>query len=221
MKITYQNNPAIELTPGTITVIATNNRNVYLELLRSMTDYSEIVKFYSDDYERIDLNKAMDWDGDVVADLGLEKTYANEILKSIESSITDEERTKFNQVANELFTLVQDKLLMSGIPLEANFDGDLKRLLKYCQIHFPVSVVEDPYGIIESDLKLHLECDDNSCIGLTNVSHYLNADQISNLVDINTHLKTKVLFIEFTESRNQDAYPNCDYHYVDEDFIVW
>ncbi|WP_295773655.1 type II-A CRISPR-associated protein Csn2 [uncultured Limosilactobacillus sp.] len=221
MKVVYETHQTIDVKPGKITVLATNNQTVYLELIRGMKDMNESIHFYDDDYKEVDHNKAMDWDGDVVADLSLEKTYSTEIIKYINQSLTDEERRQLDQAGLEFYTAIQDKLLMVDIPLEVSFDGDIKRMMKYAQIHFPKEINNDPYGIIEADLKIHLECDDQSIIGLTNVAHYLTLDQISHLVEINDHLQTKVLLVEFTESRNQDAYPNCDYYYIDEDFVDW
>lgn len=84
MKVVYESHQTIDVKLGKITVLATNNQIVYLELLRGMKDMNELIHFYDDDYKEVDHNKAMDWDGDVVADLSLEKTYSTEIIKYID-----------------------------------------------------------------------------------------------------------------------------------------
>lgn len=221
MKVVYNTHQPVEVTPGKITVLATSNQTVYFDLIRGMRDLNDQVMFIDDDLNSIQHSKAMDWDGDVIADMSLEKTYSAEIIKYIVDHLNDEERRGIDRSAQEFYTVIQDKLLMIDLPLEVQFDGDIKRMLKYAQVHFPKGINDDPYGIIETDLKIHLACDDDSIVGLTNVAHYLTPNQISDLVDINRHLQTKVLLIEFTESRNQNAYPNCDYYYIDQDFIDW
>ena len=122
---------------------------------------------------------------------------------------------------SQLYTLVQQCLFMIDLPLEVTYDWDLKKLFKYCKIHFNADTMQNPYAIIESIIKIHLECGLKSAVGITNVAHYLNQQQIADLSKLTISTGISTLLVEFTDMKSQELYTNCDFYYIDEDFVDW
>lgn len=221
MKISYQGFKALQVNDGEITVLATNNQTVYQDLIWGVKDFNDKVKVYNDDYQLLDNNIAFDFDGDLLVNNDLDKKYRQELVKQLAKGITPTQRSLIEAKIRELFTLLQESLFMTDIPLEVKYDGDLKRLLKYADIHLHPSISHDVYGIIESDLKLHIECDDSSCIVLNNLASYLTQAQFAELRYVNQQIGTKIFLIEFSELNHKDYYGNCNYYYIDSDFVDW
>lgn len=143
------------------------------------------------------------------------------ILGPIIKNLTEEDRHLLDAEARRLYSNVQEILFMTDLPLEVRYDGDIKRLLNYCKIKFSPLVQQSPYDIIKTDLKLHLECADSSCVGLSNVANYLDSAQFNELQQLNIELKIPVLLIEFTEIDNRRYYGNANFYYIDRDFVDW
>lgn len=221
MKLSYQGYDEVQIDEGKITVIATNNPTVYKDLILGVKDYNDKVKAYSDDFSLINNNLAFDFDGDALINHDLDKRYKLELVNKITEGLAPHVRTSIEKEARELFTLLQESLFMTDIPLEVSFDGDVKRLLKYANIHLHPSISNDAYGIIESDLKLHIECDDKSCIVFNNLASYMTQEQFRELQYVNNEIGTKILLIEFSDLDKKDYYKNCNYYYIDADFVGW
>lgn len=221
MIMSYKGHDSISLKNGVTTILETNNRQVYSELILGLQGYNDKIQFFDDEYKKIDISKAMDWDGDIVDSQNLIAKYNAEIVNTVFNNLTEEQRSKINECEKKLYTVIQDILFYIDLPLEVTYDGDIKKVLKNSKIHMNGSISMDPYAIIETDLKIHMECNDKSCIGLSNVANYLNKDQLQEIISLNKEIKTSLLLIEFSELKNRKFYDNCDYHYIDEDYIDW
>lgn len=221
MKIVYKGHHPVEVLNDKITVLATNNRSVYLELIRGLQGINDSVMAVDDEYQSLELDKAIDWDGDVVANNNLATNYSNEIIKSIIKSLTDQQRSNLDKAARQLYSSLQEILFMTDLPLEVQYDGDVKRLINYCRIKFSALIQQQPYDIIKTDLKLHLECGDSSCVGLSNVANYLSSTEFNDLLQVNAELKVPTLLVEFTELDNRKYYGNAEFYYIDKDFVDW
>lgn len=221
MKMSYRGFDPIQIDEGQITVVATNNPVVYKDLVLGVKDFNELVKAYDESYNLISNNDAFDFDGDVLVNHDLDKRYRTQLIKKISEGIAPDKLNEISQKSRELFTLLQNSLFMTDIPLEVTYDGDLKRLLKYANIHLHPAIQSDSYGIIESDLKLHVECSDPSCIVFNNLASYMTQEQFTDLWYVNQQIGTKVLLIEFSELGRKNYYKNCNYYYIDNDFVGW
>lgn len=221
MKLVYKGHPPVQIVAGKFTVMATNNRKTYFDLVRGLQGLNDSIKILDDDYQELEPEKALDWDGDLIANNNLAMTYSTEIIKSIIKNLTDAERTVIDEQVRALYSVIQETLFMTDLPLEVHYDGDVKRLLNYCKIKFSPSVQQSPYDIIKTDLKLHLECADSSCIGLSNVANYLTPEQFNELQQLNMELEIPVLLIEFTEMSNRKYYGDVEFYYIDQDFVDW
>lgn len=221
MKMNYEGYDSINLIPGEITVLGTDNRKVYSDIILGLQGFNDKIKFFDENYQIIPTNKAMDWDGDIIDSQNLMTKYNTELINAIVTSITDEHRNEINRCENQLYTALQDAMLYLDLPIEVSYDGDLKRVFKNSKIHLSPSICMDPYVIIETDFKLHKECNDTSCIGLSNVANYLSQDQFQEIVKLNSELQTSALIIEFIKLDNFNFYKNCNCYYIDEDFVDW
>lgn len=221
MKFVYQGHQPLSIVPGHFTVLGTNNRQVYLELINGIQEVNEKVTLFDDNYQQLTMSTALDWDGDVIANRSLSAHYATEIIKTIVRNLTNEDRQLINSNAQQLFSVIQKALFMTDLPLTISYDGDIKRLLSYCRVKFSPLILKSPYDIIKTDLKLHLECADKSCVGLNNVANYLSSTDFKNLLQLNTELNIPVLLIEFTEISNRGYYKDADFYYIDRDFVDW
>lgn len=221
MKFVYKGHQPVEIKNGRVSVLATNNQKIYLELIRGLQGINDSVMVVDDNYESLELINAIDWDGDIIANNNLYTKYSTEIIKTIIKNLTDEERSRLDSVARQLYSTIQEILFMTDLPLEVQYDGDIKRLINYCRIKFSTLIQQQPCDIIKTDLKLHLECNDSSCVGLNNVANYLSPAEFKELLQINAELQVPVLLIEFTELDNRKYYENVDFYFIDRDFVDW
>lgn len=176
---------------------------------------------FDDNFELVEVKDVIDWQGDVGLSDGVSDKYNSGIFKQLEAVLTDDQRKSITDINNQLYTVVQQCLFMIDLPLEVTYDWDLKRLFKYCKIHFNTDAMQNPYAIIESIIKIHLECGLKSAVGLTNVAHYLNQQQFIDLSNLASSTGISTLLVEFTDMKSQELYTNCDFYYIDEDFVDW
>ena len=55
MKMNYEGHKPLELLSGTITVLGTNNRSVYSDVILGLQGFNDKISFFDDDYQRIDM----------------------------------------------------------------------------------------------------------------------------------------------------------------------
>ncbi|WP_281165461.1 type II-A CRISPR-associated protein Csn2 [Liquorilactobacillus sicerae] len=221
MRISYAAHQEIDVSNAKPTVITTNSPTVYHDLIYGIQTGSDILKCYSDDYETLEMDHAIDWVGDVGIQKDLDDRYNLALLKRLVTVLTDDQRRSITDMNNQLYTLIQQCLFMIDLPLEVTYDWDLKKLFKYCKIHFNSEWMKSPYAIMESVIKIHLECEIKSVVGLTNVAHYLNRQQIQDLFSLIKVTGIPTLLIEFTDMNQKKFYENSDFYYIDEDFVDW
>lgn len=219
MKLVYQAHTPMELQPGRITVVQIGNRTVNTDFIQSLQGRADKVQLLDDELSV--LKGGLAWEGDLVLQPGTLQKYQSLLEKQILQSLAVEDRQALNEQARQIFTTMQESLLASGLPLEVNFDDNLQRLIKYAHVHYSPTMVAQPYGIIETDLKMHLDLGDCQLVGLSNVYNYLSPEQGGALAELIEGSKLAVLIIQFSESQNLSDYGNVDVYGIDEDFIDW
>lgn len=221
MKISYATHQSIDVNINKPTVIATNNPTVYYEFISALSDESDNIKILDDAYNELLSKTAIDWVGDVMLNTNLNIRYNHLLLKQLEKSLGDNQRRNLYEMNNKLMTTVQQILFMTDLPLEVNLDWDVQKLLKYCEIHYDSNMSQSPSDIIRLLLKTHLECNLSSVIGLTNVAHYLDQDKMADVSTLVSHLNIPLIMVEFTDLSQKPFYQNCDFYFIDKDFIDW
>ena len=110
---------------------------------------------------------------------------------------------------------------MEDLPPEISFDTDLKKLFKFGGLHFNKTLTRDPYGIIETVLRIHDRLDLKSTVVFSNVAHYLDAEQFIEISKLCLELKKSIIFIEFCSHTDQVVYGDAKFSYIDEDLVDW
>lgn len=210
------------INTGKITVLGTNNVNVYKEFIDTfLNGYGSNIQLSDDKYNRKDISTSIDWDGDVMLTDRIGKKYMNVLIKKIIENLTDDERQAILKSVNSLYDRIREVLYKIDIPLQVDYDNDLTRLFKYCQVHTEALLWKNAYDRISSDVKLHVELNRKRIIGLTNVAHYLTEGEFQELVSLVKMTNSSMFIIEFTEKNGQRFFENCDNYYIDEDYVDW
>ena len=221
MILNYATHSEVKIVPGKISVVATNNPVVYRDLVFGFRGKNDLLKVFDDKFNEINIDSSIDWLGDV-ADAEFDvKKYLSEVSKTTMDRLGEENRRKTIVAIQNLYNVIQSDLFMVDLPLQVTLDLDLKKAINFCKVHFNSDVMNDPYGIIESVIKVHQECEIGNCIALTNVAHYLDANKFENLVSLIKDSGLSMILIEFTEIEFQEFYKDCDFMHIDQDFVDW
>lgn len=221
MIITYQAHKSFEIGNGRVNVIATSSPIAYCDLIEGMQEKNELIASMSEDYETIPLNKALDWLGDPVISESLFQKYMTKITNYVVEDLSEDGRNRIITLYRDLLNAVQDELFMEDLPLAINFDTDLKKLIKFGGIHFDKSLSTNPYGIIETVLRIHDRLGLKSIVVFSNVAHYLDKQQLNELSKLCQELNKAVILIEFCSQNYQSVYRDAKFNYIDEDLVDW
>lgn len=221
MRLIYNGHKSVPLSPGEITVIATNTPIIFNEIMGSLNDFNESVKLVDDSYDSLEVSKTIDLDSELLMNRQLYEKYAKDIIKSEVDNMSLSYREKLNKEAQRLFTVLQESLFMTDLPIEVSYDGDLKRLLSYSRIKLPSEHEMQPYDIIVSDLKVHLECNLKSITCFCNVANYISKSEFCDLQAEVKSLNIPLLLIEFSEIDKRSFYKKSNFLFIDQDFIDW
>ncbi|MBF7121858.1 type II-A CRISPR-associated protein Csn2 [Pediococcus pentosaceus] len=221
MKITYKTHDNLEINSGQISILGTNSLTVYTDIIQGLQDENEKISIVDENYSALEIAHVIDWIGDVGTQNLVLTKYLRQIEKLFLQSVTDEQQNKIHDEINRIFNIVSEQLFLLDLPIEVNFDFDLKKLFKYCGIRFDPILISKPYGIIETIIKIHETSNLDSCIALTNVAHYLTSVEFEELSQLVKETNQKILLIEFTEIEEQNFYGNAEFYYIDTDFIDW
>ncbi|WP_285298608.1 type II-A CRISPR-associated protein Csn2 [Lactiplantibacillus plantarum] len=221
MKLSYASHKEIKLGRGQITTLGTCSPVVYTELIQGMQGLNEQIRLFDDEYNECAINRAIDWCGDVACRTIEVNQYLTKLERLISEALTDDDRNQIHDCLSELYSAVEQQLFLTDLPLEVTYDFDMKHLLKFAKIHFDEKWQTNPYDIIESILKVHQECDIESCVVLTNVAHYLKASQMYELEDSVVTTGQSLLLLEFCRMNQHDYYDVGSFNFIDEDFVDW
>ncbi|WP_262335962.1 type II-A CRISPR-associated protein Csn2 [Limosilactobacillus fermentum] len=178
MKLQYHGHQPVELMPGKVVILQIENPSVNTELIQGLQGYNDCLRMIDDEYQELNLSKVMKWEGDLVLNPTKLDSYQTALDKMIVKNLSIQKRDRMNDLAREVFSEMQDSLFEFDLPLEVRYDESLLRLYKYAKIKYLTQVIRQPYGIIETDLKLHLELKDCQVLGYCNVANYLLPEQI-------------------------------------------
>lgn len=219
MIISYKGHQSVQLLPGQITVLATNNQTVFKEMLSGIKGYNDLVRLVDDDFKSLETAKYLDCDSNILITRQLYEQYSRQILTTLVNNLTEDKRNHINRETQQLLSFLQEALFMTNLPVEINYNGELKKLIKLFHPCFDPHSVQDPYDIIINDLKIHLECNLKSVTCFSNVANYLSQEEFSDLLEEVALLNVPLFLIEFTEFNHRDYYRNADVLYIDEDFV--
>ena len=174
-----------------------------------------------DDYSPLDVSKTFDFIGDPLLSGDITKKYMPHIVNSYLKNLDEENRNKVMKSFYNLESTLQDSLLLEDLPLAINFDEDLKKLLKFAEIHFEESMLLSTYDIIETVLKIHQTCNLKSVPVICSVAHYLEEQEWQELASLVTEMNLILIVIEFTTKENLAISKDIPFYYIDKDLIDW
>lgn len=221
MIISLKGHQALRLISGRISVLATNNPIAFTEVLNALQGYSDELTLVDNSYNTMEINKFIDFDTDVLITHRLFEKYSKNIASTLLNNMNVDEHNRIDKEAQQLFTVLQESLFMTDLPIELHYDGDAKRLLNYAKMHFLLENQHDPYDIIINDLKVHLECNLKGVLCFSNLANYLSKKQFVDLLSDIQSMQIPLLLVEFTEMSNRDFYGDTEFLFIDQDFVDW
>lgn len=221
MILSYLTHKQVKLEDPGLKIIATKSSIAYRDLVQGFQQVRPTIICSDDHYNELEIGKAFDFVGDVLLTKDVINKYSSHIFKSFIQNLDEENRNKIMVAYHKLESLLQDSLLLEDLPLEIDFNEDLEKLLKLENLHLDSKLMEEPYAIIESILKIHQLCKLGSIPVICNVANYLNSQQLDELSELVNQLNMKLLLIEFTDKDFLIVPKNAEFYYIDEDLVDW
>lgn len=206
--------------PG-IKIIGLQSPIAYCDIIQGFQGKNKILLCSEDDYSPLDIGKTFDLIGDPLLSGDITKKYMPHIVNNYLKGLDEENRDKLIRSLYSLESILQDSLLLEDLPLAINFDEDLKKLLKYTEIHLDKTLLIHPYGIIETVLKIHQTCDLKTIPVICNVAHYLEKEEWQELASLVTEMNLILVVIEFMTKENLTIPNDIPFYFIDKDLIDW
>lgn len=220
MKIIYDRlSSSIDIKNSDLTIIGTNNPNVYTDLSLGFQGRRDCLKLIDDNSHTVQTNKVIDFEGDILNNEKLFDKYKKSIVNQTIDSLSEEQLQKFLIKQSEIHNLAE-QILSNNQEMIINNLCDIKKVFSTKNIDFTAFKSSDPYDIIKEDIELHTKYFPDKVLVMTNMSHYLSK---SNVLKIQKQLQKcnmSILNLDFFELNNSNFYTNYDY-YIDNDFEIW
>jgi len=219
MNLTYYPYEPFQFKGNEITVLDIGSSKVYFDICRGFMDSTDSIHISNDDLELQNCSSVCSWYGDPLLSVDLNKLFLRKIQQHLLQLLTDEQQAALIDKGQELVTKVTDASFMLDLPLEISAMPDIDKIMKFGGMSFPAELTGNPYAILETLIRTHVELGLKKSVVLTNVSHYLDKQDFNHLNQLVHELGVTVLIIEFSELNRKVKFDNACYYYVDEDFV--
>ncbi|PTM21104.1 type II-A CRISPR-associated protein Csn2 [Lactobacillus sp. PFC-70] len=221
MNLTYFSLPSFRVDPGKIKTIDTAVPRIYQDFCQGLQDKGEEIRVSNDDFESLRLTKSINWYGDPFLSINLNQLFQRKLQARVEQAMTQEQIVQLSDNLRQLLgTILSDSYLMD-VPLELPESPDISKLIKFSGLQVDMTAQVTAYDILETLIKIQMELGDHRVIAVTNLSHYLNADQLNQLVRLVATTDLSIVIIEFSFCNRREFFSKCDYSYIDSDFVIW
>lgn len=204
-----------------INVIATRSSIIYKDIIQGFLNKNKLLSVFNDDYKELLIEDAFDFEGDVVLNPRILDKYKVNVVNHFVTDLDEVHRDKLLTMFSNLNSMLEDSLLLEDLPLEINFETDIKKLLRLENLHFDQDMINNPYAIIEMILRIHRDCQINSVPVICNLTHYLDKDQFAELYKLTKSMIGGLVLIEFTDLDIKRLVDKASYFYIDEDMVDW
>lgn len=221
MNLTYYPYEPFSIKSDKPTVIETSNHEIYQKLIQSFNDFDSAIKFSTDNFELVEVSKALRWFGDAFMQVDLDKEFQANIYKQIQNDITDDQQQEIYNLVQQLKNKVTEITYMFDLPLEVEENFEMSKIIKLCNVHFDTQVKTSPYGIIETILKTANELNETRILGFKNITDYLSDSELQEIFALSKTLNLRILLIKFSENQRTEIFKDCRYYYLDEDYVEW
>ncbi|MFD1429385.1 type II-A CRISPR-associated protein Csn2 [Lacticaseibacillus mingshuiensis] len=216
--LTYFPYAPITLLPGKATVVDTASPRVYMDLLDGIRQEKDILVFANEQTKVVDTSKAATWYGDILLEVDLDKLFQRLIIKQLLAVISDESTVKLIDEAKEMLRLVLESSFNLDIPLDVSLTPTLENIVKFSGLSFSPETKADPYATLEVLLRTLVELENVKIPVLTNLSHYLDVNQLNQLAGLVAGTGMAVLDIEFSSISRHSLFEECQYIWIDSEF---
>lgn len=220
MKILYDKIPEnIDIKDNDLTIIGTNNPNVFADLSLGLQSRRDCLKLIDDNSHTIQINKIVDFEGNILDNEKLFDKYKKPIVSQIISSLSEEQLQGFLIKQSEIHSLAE-QILNSNQEMIINNLCDIKKVFSAKNIDFTVFQSSNPYDIIREDIELHAKYFSDRALVMSNMSHYLSKNGMLKIQKRLRKCNMCLLDLDFFELNNSNFYMNYNY-YIDSDFEIW
>ncbi|MBC6356768.1 type II-A CRISPR-associated protein Csn2 [Lactobacillus helsingborgensis] len=221
MNLSYLTHKKWVLKKFGVKIIATGSPIAYRDLIQGFQRQNQLLLCSDDNYNALNISETFDFIGDPLLSGDITKKYMTHIVSSYITNLDEENRNKVIKSFYNLETTLHDTLLLEDLPLEITFDEDLKKLFKLTDVHLDKTILNSPYGIIETVLRIHQVCNLRTIPVICNVAHYIEEREWQELASLITQMKLIVILIEFTDAKNLYIRKDIPFYYIDKDLVDW
>lgn len=221
MNITYYGFSPFKADSGKITVIDTGSQRIYQQFTSGFRGENDEIKLSNENFSPVSLRTGAQWYGDPMMTVNLNGLFQKKLQSQLGKIMGDEQVVRLSDDLQHLLSRILEDSYLMDVPLELPIAPDLNKLIKFSGIQIAPELDSNPYGIIETLIKVLLELNDQRMIVLTNVSHYFSVSQLQSLVRLVADADMTLLLIEFSQIRRANYFRDCCYHYIDSDFVLW
>ncbi len=221
MNLTYYPFKPFHIETGKINIVDTGNSHMYFDLIQGLLDRADSVKISNDDFELQTLSSQCSWYGDLMLTVDLNRLFLKKIQQRLIDLMTDEQQVDLLESSSQMVTQVTDVSFLTDLPLEVSELPNIEKVMKFIGISFPKELASNPTEVLETLIQTHVELGSSKWIVLTNVTHYVTADELMGLSQLVDELNATLLIIEYSESRRMEKFQNACYYYVDGDLVDW
>lgn len=204
-----------------VTVITLQSPIAYRDLVQGFKGENSLLLCSDGDFNSLEITKTFDFVGDPLLSEDISKRYLTFVVNNYVKTIDEENRNKVFKAYYNLETVLHDSLLLEDLPIDIDFNEDLKKLLKLVEIHFDRSILTNPYAIIETVLKIHQNYDLGTIPVFCNVAHYFDEQEWQEVANLAMEVNSSVIFLEFTNPQNLKISKNITCYYIDQDLVDW
>lgn len=221
MKLTYYSYEPFDVPNGRITVLDTGAVKIYQDLVAGLCNDEETLHVATDDFELKEIPQLCQWYGDPLLEVDLNGLFQRKLQARLLKVLSDQQTVQLTDQLQQLLTRILGDSYLLDVPLGISETPELTKLVKFSGLQVDSLEEMGVHGILETLIKILVELNDSHTVILTNVSHYLQVAQLQELSKVVADADLPVVIIEFSETRRNDYFKDCGYHYIDRDFVLW
>lgn len=219
MNLAYYPFQLITTKPSVITVIDTGLPKVLLDLVQAFRNDDDGIVLSNEQMQIQELRKASLWIGDPVLEMDLDKLFQRLIIKKVSQLIEDQRLIELIEQSQRLAMSLLREPLLSELPVTVEPGGKLEQIMKYCNVHFDEEVLTEPFSKVEAAIQTLAKLEEKRLVIFANISHYLDVESLSKLLDQVKNTSLELLLIEFSDVERGKFFEKCQYIYIDKDFM--
>lgn len=182
---------------------------------------AETVHIATDNFELKTPEIACHWYGDPLLEINLNTLFQRKLQGQVLNLLADQQKIKLTDQLQAILTQVLGVSYLVDVPLDIPETPELTKLIKFSGLRISQSLEGNVHGILETLIHTLVELNDRQMVVLTNISHYLQVAQLQELGRVVADTNLSVLIIEFSNFTQSDYFQECDYNYIDSDFVLW